>query len=58
MEDKEVLKEAKTIFNSLKTDLNSVSFSEEKIDMRLLEKTKKIEMLKGLSGTETSTFSW
>ena len=57
MEDKEVLKEAKTIFNSLKTDLNSVSFSEEKIDMRLLEKTKKIEMLKGLSGTETSTFS-
>ena len=57
MEDKEVLKEAKTIFNSLKTDLNSVSFSEEKIDMRLLEKTKKIEMFKALSGTETSTFS-
>ena len=57
MEDKEVLKEAKTIFNSLKTDLNSVSFSEEKIDMRLLEKTKKIEKFKGLSGTETSTFS-
>ena len=57
MEDKEVLKEAKTIFNSLKTDRNSVSFSEEKIDMRLLEKTKKIEMFKGLSGTETSTFS-
>ena len=57
MEDKEVLKEAKTIFNSLKTDLNSASFSEEKIDMRLKKKKKKIEMFKGLSGTETSTFS-
>ena len=46
MEDKKVLKEAKTIFNCLKTELNSVSFSEEKIDKRLLEKTKKSKYLK------------
>ena len=30
------LKEAKTLFNSLKTDPSSVLFSEEKIDKRLL----------------------
>ena len=40
MEDKKVLKEARTIFNSLKSDLNSVLFSEEKIDNRLLKKLK------------------
>ena len=40
IEDKKVLKEARTIFNSLKSDLNSVLFSEEKIDNRLLKKLK------------------
>ena len=33
---KKKLKEAKTLFNSLKTDPSSVLFSEEKIDKRLL----------------------
>ena len=40
MEDKKVLKEPRTIFNSLKTDPNSVLFSEEKPDKRLLKKLK------------------
>ena len=30
MEDKKLLKEARTIFSNLKTDLNSALFSEEK----------------------------
>ena len=38
---KKVLKDAKSIFSSLKTDLNSVLFSEEKIDKRLLKKSEK-----------------
>ena len=46
MEDKKVLKEARTIFNSLKTDPNSVLFSEDKIDNRLLKKLKKSKYLK------------
>ena len=46
MEDKKVLEEAKTIFNSLKTDPNSVLFSEEKTDNRLLRKLKKSKYLK------------
>ena len=46
MEDKKVLKEAKTIFNSLKTDPSSVSFSEEKIDNKLLKKLKQSKYLK------------
>ena len=37
MEDKKILKESKSIFSSLKTDPNSVLFSEEKIDKRLLK---------------------
>ena len=41
MEDKKILKETKNIFNSLKTDPNSVLFSEEIIDKRLLKKLKK-----------------
>ena len=36
MEDKKVLKEARTIFNSLKTDPNNVLFLEEKMNNRLL----------------------
>ena len=46
MEDKKVLKETKTIFNCSKTELKSVSFSEEKIDKRLLKKTKKSKYLR------------
>ena len=39
MEDeKKLLQKAKNIFSSLKTDTNSVLFSEEKIDTRLLKK--------------------
>ena len=56
MEDKKVLKEARTIFNSLKTDPNSVLFSEEKID-KTVEKTKKTEMFERLSAAKTYTFS-
>ena len=40
MEDKKVLKEIRTLFNSLKSDTNSALFSEEKIDKRLLKKLK------------------
>ena len=40
MEDKKLLQKAKNIFTSLKTDPNSVLFSEEKIDKRLLKKFK------------------
>ena len=46
MEDKKVLKEAKTIFHSLKTDPSSVSFSEERIDNKLLKKLKQSKYLK------------
>ena len=46
MEDKKLLKEARTVFNNLKTDPNTVLFSEEKIDNRLLKKLKKPKYLK------------
>ena len=46
MEDKKVLKEARTISNSLETDPNSALFSQEKIDNRLLKKLKKLKYLK------------
>ena len=46
MEDKKVLKEAKTIFNSLKTYPNTFLFSEERIDNRLMEKLKISKYLK------------
>ena len=45
MED-ELLQKAKNIFSSLKTDPNSVLFSEEKIDTRLLKKFKKSKYAK------------
>ena len=48
MGNKNVLKEERTIFNSLKTDPNSVLSSEEKIDNRLLKKLKKNEIFKRL----------
>ena len=47
------LKEAKTLFNSLKTDSSSVLFSEEKIDKSLLKKSK----YKKLFTTKSYTFS-
>ena len=37
MEDKKLLKKARTIFNNLKNDPSSVLFLEEKIDNRLLK---------------------
>ena len=40
MEDKKFSKQARSIFSSLKTDPNSVLFSEEQIDKRLLKKLK------------------
>ena len=40
MEDKKLLQKAKNIFASLKTDPNSVLFTEERIDKRLLKKFK------------------
>ena len=42
MENKKILKEARTIFNNLKTDPNTVLFSEERTDQRLLRKLKKL----------------
>ena len=48
MEDeKKLLQKAKNKFSGLKTDPNSVLFSEEKIDSRLLEKLKKSRYAKG-----------
>ena len=41
MEDKKVMKKAKDIFTSLKTDSKSVLFSKEKIGSRLPTKKKK-----------------
>ena len=46
MEDKKFLKEARTLFNSLKIGPSSVLFSEERIDDRLLKKLKKSRYLK------------
>ena len=46
MENKKILKEARTAFNNLKTDPNSVFFSEERIDQRLLKKLEKSKYLK------------
>ena len=40
--EKGMLKQARTVFEKLKTDVNSVIFTEEKIDNRLLKKTKKV----------------
>ena len=46
MEDKKVLQKDRTIFNSLKTDPNSVLFSKEKIDNRLLKELNKSKYVK------------
>ena len=46
MEDKKLLKEARTLFNSLKIDHSSVLFSEERIDNRVLKKLRKSKYLK------------
>ena len=57
MEDKKVLKEARTIFNSLETDSNSALFSQAKNKQQIVEKTKKIEIFKRLSDAKTYKFS-
>ena len=41
MEDKKLIQKARNIFTNLKTDPNSVLFSEEKIHQRLFKKLKK-----------------
>ena len=46
MEDKKLLKEAKTRSNNLKIDPSSVLFSEERLDKILLKKLKKPRYLK------------
>ena len=46
MENRKQLKEARTIFNNLKTDPNSVLFSEERVDQWLLKKVKNSRYLK------------
>ena len=46
MEDKKVLQKTRTTFNSFKIDPNSVLFSEEKIDNRLLKKLNKSKYVK------------
>ena len=46
MEDKKLLKEAKTLSNNLKIDPSSVLFSEERSDKILLKKLKKPRYLK------------
>ena len=57
MEDKKVVKEARTIFNSLETDPNSTLFSQAKNKQQIVEKTKKIEIFKRLSDAKTYKFS-
>ena len=49
MEDKKLLKKARTIINNLKNDSNR---------QQTVEKTKKIEIFKGLPATKTYSFSW
>ena len=46
MEDKKLLKEARTIFSNLKTDLNSALFSEEKSTIDCWKNFKKSKYLK------------
>ena len=46
MEDKKVLKKARTLFNRLKNDPVSVLFSEELLDKQLLQKLKKSKYTK------------
>ena len=57
MEDKNLLKEAKTLFNNLKIDPISALFSEERTNNRLMEKLKKIEIFKRHSAIKTYKFS-
>ena len=46
IEDKKLIHKARDMFTSLKTDPNSVLFSEEKIDERLFKKFKKSKYAK------------
>ena len=57
MEDKNLLKEAKTLFNNLKIDPFSALFSEERTNNRLMKKLKKIEIFKRHSAIKTYKFS-
>ena len=64
MQDEKLLKEARTLFNSLKRNLSSGLYSEERIDTKKLntfqqtvEKTKNIEIFKGCSAIKTYKFS-
>ena len=57
MEDKNLLKEAKTLFNNLKIDPISALFSEERTNNRLIKKLKKIEIFKRHSAIKTYKFS-
>ena len=41
---KKILLKAKNLFKNLKIDLNSILFSEEKIDNRLFKKLKKLKI--------------
>ena len=41
MDDKKIFKNAKNLFNFLKTDPSSVLFAEETLDRKLLNKLKK-----------------
>ena len=46
MEDKELIQKARNLLTNLKTDPNSIFFSEEKIDERLFKKLKKSKYFK------------
>ena len=46
IEDKKLIHKARDMFTSLKTDPNSVLFSEEKIDERLFKKFKRSKYAK------------
>ena len=46
MEDEKLIQKARNIFSNLKTDPNSILFSEEKIDERLFKIVKKSKYLK------------
>ena len=51
--EKKVLQKAKNIFKNLKTDPNSVQFSEEKIDNRIVKNLKKIKTCKRFFTSKT-----
>ena len=52
-DEKKLLQKAKNIFKNLNTDPNSVLFSDEKIDNRLIKKLKKIKVCKRFLASKT-----